>query len=909
MDTNRFVYFGNPDRHKPWIFKPHLYEEIQKTIDDGYTAISSMQFSSEVLDGNPEPVRYGPLLMDFDSHDGPIPAVNAAAQFMDKLNLYFGVDPNQCKYWLSGSKGCHVEIPAEIFGGEAGSVLLPYIHKTMLNLILNEMRVKMGASESLEAADYIDMQMYCGGKGKLVRLPNILRPNGRYKVQVDWHTLRNCTAEMYDLLTRQPDNSLITTAPPVKSENLARIFDMLRGLGTDRLSDERKQQALEMMLKCDFIRYCIENQEDTKEPWWWAFISNLVKLGKGARELIHEYSCKHPLYTYEETERKINEAIHADIPKTCEYIKNSLQFPCNKNCGVNCPCNLWHVAPLAPVLKEDNFSLEEDGVYYISKEGNKILLCSWLKVKGNLRDTDGFSWSVLVELRSLDGKVKELILEKKKMTGRCEEILGKLCDAGLQLGILSRASSLLMDYINIYSRKAGMAILTDKAGWLTDSCYVLPDMAFGVSSDAVYFRSMANTLHKCSGDLEEWKSNVGNLCEDNSLAEFLTSFALCGPLLRPLGMEGIGMHIYGCSSKGKTTLAMVAGSICGGGSSKGYMLQWRTTDNALENVAVRYNDNMLGLDEVSEADGFSIGKSIYMLANGQSKLRMKSDATLRKTSTWIVNVLSTGEITISDKIEENGRNVALAGQEVRIVNLPVDGEGGNPFINLHGVDSPGKLSDLLKANATTYYGTPLRSFLEKFCSAIGENVERVKTMMEGYYLNWLPDGACSQIQRVLKKFALIGAVGELAIEWGILPYPRGNVARAAKKWFGIWVKERKGLENQEIQKALERIRTHFETKAHLYVDAQQFADSSSLPTRELIGIQFDKRNGSFPIRCYLALSSTVKSLFGNCNRAEMLEKLKELRWIAYGENGRIPETYSINGRNYRGIPFILNNIL
>ena len=63
---------------------------------------------------------------------------------------------------------------------------------------------------------------------------------------------------------------------------------------------------------------------------------------------------------------------------------------------------------------------------------------------------------------------------------------------------------------------------------------------------------------------------------------------------------------------------------------------------------------------------------------------MRADASLRDPLTWRLNFLSTGELTINDKIEESGKQRAMAGQAVRIIDLPIDGgTGENMFANLH----------------------------------------------------------------------------------------------------------------------------------------------------------------------------------------------------------------------------------
>ena len=73
-----------------------------------------------------------------------------------------------------------------------------------------------------------------------------------------------------------------------------------------------------------------------------------------------------------------------------------------------------------------------------------------------------------------------------------------------------------------------------------------------------------------------------------------------------------------------------------------------------------HNDNLLVLDEVGQATAEVVSQVAYMLPNGQGRSRMRADASLRDPLTWRLNFLSTGELTINDKIEESGKQRAMA---------------------------------------------------------------------------------------------------------------------------------------------------------------------------------------------------------------------------------------------------------
>ena len=151
----------------------------------------------------------------------------------------------------------------------------------------------------------------------------------------------------------------------------------------------------------------------------------------------------------------------------------------------------------------------------------------------------------------------------------------------------------------------------------------------------------------------------------------------------------MGLHLRGGSSIGKSTALFVAGSVWGGSPLNGYVRQWRATDNGLEGVAVAHCDTLLCLDELSQIDARAAGAVAYMLANGAGKARASRSGESRAPMHWRSLFLSSGEISLADKLAEDGRNISLAaGQQVRVIDIPADaGAGYGLFEHLHGFTS------------------------------------------------------------------------------------------------------------------------------------------------------------------------------------------------------------------------------
>jgi hypothetical protein len=96
-------------------------------------------------------------------------------------------NPNHLKIYASGKKGYHIHIPWQLIHPKKTAIkLLPDIYKHLAKRI----EVETGA-------EGIDYSLYGAKKGHMVRIPNKLRPEGCYKVQIAVSDLNSMTPEKY----------------------------------------------------------------------------------------------------------------------------------------------------------------------------------------------------------------------------------------------------------------------------------------------------------------------------------------------------------------------------------------------------------------------------------------------------------------------------------------------------------------------------------------------------------------------------------------------------------------------------------------------------------------------------------------------------------------------------------------
>jgi uncharacterized protein (DUF927 family) len=282
-------------------------------------------------------------------------------------------------------------------------------------------------------------------------------------------------------------------------------------------------------------------------------------------------------------------------------------------------------------------------------------------------------------------------------------------------------------------------------------------------------------------------------------------------LLEVLEVEGGGFNFVGNTSEGKTTALMVAGSVIGGGSSRGFLRTWRATDNAIEVIAALHNDNLLLLDEFRELpDPRQADQIAYMLANGSGKGRSNPAIALRHTFQWKLLFLSSGEIRLSEQVALAGRKTK-GGAEVRLLNIPANaGKGMGTFENLHGVPSAAAFADQLVAAAKQHYGCAFRAFLTELVVHRDQYVKQAQEKMQDFIETFKPQNAAPEVGRALRRFALVCAAGEVATTMGITGWSTGDAWWASGHCFEAWLSDRGGAGAFDTEAAIAQVRNFVE---------------------------------------------------------------------------------------------------
>jgi putative DNA primase/helicase len=328
-----------------------------------------------------------------------------------------------------------------------------------------------------------------------------------------------------------------------------------------------------------------------------------------------------------------------------------------------------------------------------------------LKVVRIVRANAGNEHSYLIEYVAHGEKApRRAILSQALLLGRPEESLKALRDLGVSiLYINTKAVRAYLDLEHMrFSEKTPSDFWRSVpvVGWeQAPTCFVLPNEILGNHSGVWFNGKCDGAIYSKNGGLDDWMSNIALFCRKNPFLVLATSSAFAGPLLELVNIPGIGLHLYGDSTSGKSTTLAVAVSVWGPPS---FLLSWRSTVNGLEVQAAIRSSTLLVLDESHMIPLKDLDAAIYLLANGVSKSRMTKEITPRELSRWRVCVLSSGERSIEShraamKIDHK------VGQGIRIADVPVTGSYGI-FEHLHARTDGAVLADELRAAAAQYYG-------------------------------------------------------------------------------------------------------------------------------------------------------------------------------------------------------------
>lgn len=512
-----------------------------------------------------------------------------------------------------------------------------------------------------------------------------------------------------------------------------------------------------------------------------------------------------------------------------------------------------------------------------SKELDEFI-CSPVTVVAITCSTESSDFGRILRFLDTNGKWHEWAMPMRLLRGSGDDLLAELLDQGLIFD--SKKRSYLIRYIMDYKTN-NRVLAASKVGW-HDKTFVLPNKVIG--KDNIIFQSelAAENNIKSSGTLSVWQDEIGKYCVGNIPLIASISTALAGPLLMLLNrQQGGGIHWVGDSSSGKSTTIEVASSVWG---SPEFIRSWSATANGIEGVIAMRNDTCIILDEIDEALPNDISRIVYMLVNGQGKQRSGRTGDARRIKRWRTMALSTGERTLTS-IMNDVQKQPNSGQLVRLLNVNAEFEYG-VFSNLHGFDSGRSLSDHLKSARLKHYGTLGPVFVEQLILDNQNLISRYDDVLEV-----LSNGAINNLEnRAASTLAVIALAGELAIDYGLLPWVSTTALYACLEVFKRWKIDTTGGITED-DRILEYIRTFIDKNSDTRFSS--INNSSQDNVRDRAGWHKDLGN----VRIYMFFGHALDDAAKKYERSRIVKAIKKAGWLCDHDTGRNTKKTRVPGGN------------
>ncbi|MEA9996309.1 DUF927 domain-containing protein [Pseudomonas sp. 10B1] len=389
-----------------------------------------------------------------------------------------------------------------------------------------------------------------------------------------------------------------------------------------------------------------------------------------------------------------------------------------------------------------------------------------------------------------EGGVKEWIIAMEVFGGSGEDARRALFGMGVIIALKKRGT--FMEFL-LDQRPAEVFATTCRPGWHESGAFVLPGHTIG--SDKVRYQASnkAQVLFSRRGELTQWQTQIAAKCAGNPVLTLAIGCALAGPLLSLVGVLGGGVHLVGDSSSGKSLAQLIGSSVWGDPGI--FAASWDMTKGGLEIEASSRNDTILPLDEIKRADPKRVQEMAYSLANGQGKGTMTREREGRAKLNWRLLTLSSGERSLSEHAAISG-NAAHAGAELRMVDVNAGTRTHRAFDDLHGHEGA-DFHRLLTVAVGAHHGHLGPAFVEKLVAAADK--PGLLKDFDGIRAQFVEDNA--QAGRVADRFAVIALAGEMAIAYGLLPWPAGSALADCQLLYGEWL-SRVGGGNAEDRQIL-----------------------------------------------------------------------------------------------------------
>lgn len=431
------------------------------------------------------------------------------------------------------------------------------------------------------------------------------------------------------------------------------------------------------------------------------------------------------------------------------------------------------------------------------------------------------------------------------------------------------------------------SLLSSQTGWYKSPdekyCYILPDSSFGTEHYSVIYKQDIGDNKKVPyiGTTTEY-IRLLDLCKYSPPAILTVGVALASFCLFPFNAETFGIHLFGDSSIGKSTLAKIASGILGKPSD---FIPWKTTEGGIEEACYTHRHRILVFDEAKliANDRLKIAQRIsdlsYFICAGQTKKRLKSynrDNDLY-VGDWELTFISTGEFGIIENAQATG-HLKDNGEKLRFIDVPAQmSEKYGIFSKLpDGYDDSKNLIYGINNILLNNYGTLGREFARRLALTLNEDANSLRqyfnTQFEYFCNNIDVSAVGGYSQRFLSRFAFTYATLMLAVSWQLVPWSQERIFKAIKKMYALalnCIRDDKTI----LQEGLGILQKKLKKNDKDYVKLANLSSREDIESEWNNKRFFSKKSGE--IFSWVIPSKTFKSWFMTPKQCTLVEEFLE----------------------------------
>jgi len=185
----RYTKAGEGHIQEKWILRTDNATE-EELSEENIMFVSVLELNMPVSDETDQStLKYkGPMYFDIDCQGHLEISIDSAIKIVNKL-INYGVPERYIKIYCSGGKGFHILVPQEFFIDFRFKDSLPRIYKRIARHFHEE---------------GLDYNVYSQGKGRMWRVANVLRDNGKRKTRVSLGDLKDLTPDTYVTYSKNP---------------------------------------------------------------------------------------------------------------------------------------------------------------------------------------------------------------------------------------------------------------------------------------------------------------------------------------------------------------------------------------------------------------------------------------------------------------------------------------------------------------------------------------------------------------------------------------------------------------------------------------------------------------------------------------------------------------------------------